>query len=79
MASTPQVSISTSLQCSNADKNTGFKTWTRLAFSFSAAGFVGCFLLMVTFAVLPPEKTRRHYLQVCLTLSVMLEAVGVHN
>jgi hypothetical protein len=36
-----------------------------------------CIFLMLSWAILPPSQTRRHYLSVCLVLGIILEAVGV--
>lgn len=41
----------------------------------SVVGLVCCFFLLVSWAVLPVEKTFRHYLSICLTTGVALMSV----
>ena len=40
------------------------------------AGLICLVFLMVTFLVLPAEKTRRHYLSYCLIIAAMFMAVS---
>jgi len=43
---------------------------------FSVVGLAICVFLLVTWAVLPPEKTRRHYLSTCLVIGIFLIALA---
>lgn len=54
----------------------GFETWYRISESISAVGLVICIFLLLSWAFLPVEKTRRHYLSICLVIGIVLEAVG---
>lgn len=40
------------------------------------AGLVCLVFLMITFLVLPAEKTRRHYLSYCLIIAAIFMAVS---
>ncbi|KAK0746292.1 hypothetical protein B0T18DRAFT_148678 [Schizothecium vesticola] len=42
----------------------------------SVVGLACCFFLLVSWAVLPVEKTFRHYLSICLTTAVALMSLG---
>lgn len=58
---------------------TGFETWYRISESMSAVGLVICTFLLLSWAFLPVEKTRRHYLSICLVIGIVLEAVSAHT
>ncbi|KAI0160371.1 hypothetical protein GGR57DRAFT_417925 [Xylariaceae sp. FL1272] len=49
---------------------TGSADWVNVA------GMVGCAFLLLSWAVLPVERTHRHYLSICLTLAVVLMNFG---
>ncbi|KIW07664.1 uncharacterized protein PV09_01604 [Verruconis gallopava] len=53
-----------------------FTIWYRVSEAISAVGLAMCVFLLLSWAILPPNKTRRHYLSVCLTLGVVLEALA---
>ncbi|KAF2099460.1 hypothetical protein NA57DRAFT_65524 [Rhizodiscina lignyota] len=53
-----------------------FKTWYRVGESLNALGLFFCLFLLITFAVLPADKTRRHYLSICLILAIIVEGLG---
>ncbi|KAF3001987.1 hypothetical protein E8E13_007877 [Curvularia kusanoi] len=53
-----------------------FNTWYRVAEALNVAGLVCLIFLMISFIVLPAEKTRRHYLSYCLILAAMFMALG---
>jgi hypothetical protein len=42
----------------------------------AVGGIVCCIVLLLSWAVLPVEKTHRHYLSICLTVAVLLLSVG---
>lgn len=42
----------------------------------NVAGLVSCAFLLLSFALLPVEKTHRHYLSICLVLAVILMQLG---
>lgn len=53
-----------------------FQTLNQAADWVNVAGLIaGCFLLL-SFAVLPVEKTHRHYLSICLVLATMVMHLG---
>jgi hypothetical protein len=54
----------------------GFQTWYRISESISAVGLVICIFLLLSWVFLPVEKTRRHYLSICLVIGIILEAVS---
>lgn len=56
--------------------HTGFETWYRISESISAVGLVICIFLLLSWVCLPVEKTRRHYLSICLVIGIVLEAVS---
>lgn len=48
----------------------------RIAEGINLLGFAVCLFLMISWAVLPPKQTRRHYLSVCLVIGAMSLALG---
>jgi hypothetical protein len=54
----------------------GFITWYRIAESINVSGVVLMVFLLITYVFLPVEKTRRHYLNVCLAVSILFLALG---
>jgi hypothetical protein len=57
------------------DMIVGFQTWYRISESLSTVGLVICIFLLLSWACLPVEKTRRHYLSICLVIGIVFEAV----
>jgi hypothetical protein len=55
----------------------GFNTAYRVAEALNVAGLICLVVLLITYLVLPAEKTRRHYLSYCLIIAAILMAVGV--
>lgn len=53
-----------------------FKKWYRAAEALNLAGLVCMVFLLVSFVVLPPEQTRRHYLSYCLIIAAIFLALG---
>ncbi|KAH7399291.1 hypothetical protein BKA66DRAFT_407056 [Pyrenochaeta sp. MPI-SDFR-AT-0127] len=53
-----------------------FNRWYRAAEALNVAGLICMIFLMITFIVLPAEKTRRHYLSYCLIIAASLMALG---
>ncbi|KAF1999543.1 hypothetical protein P154DRAFT_228697 [Amniculicola lignicola CBS 123094] len=53
-----------------------FKTWYRVAEVLNVVGLVLLLFLLVSFIVLPAEKTRRHYLSYCLIVAATSMALG---
>jgi hypothetical protein len=53
-----------------------FNTWYRVAEALNVASLVLLVFLLVSFVVLPAEKTRRHYLSYCLIIAAALMAVS---
>lgn len=53
-----------------------FKTFYKIAESISAFGLLICVFLLVSFAFLPVDKTRRHWLSLCLLVGIVMEAVS---
>jgi predicted Na+-dependent transporter len=53
-----------------------FDTLTTVANWVAVAGGICCVFLLLSWAVLPVEKTNRHYLSVCLTAGVLLMTVS---
>lgn len=53
-----------------------FTTLTAVANWVATASGICCLLLLLSWAVLPVEKTGRHYLSVCLTIGVLLMTVS---
>lgn len=56
-----------------------FNTWYRVAEGLNVAGLICLVFLLVSFIVLPAEKTRRHYLSYCLIIAAILMAVSMHT
>lgn len=52
-----------------------FTTYYRAAEALNLAGLVCMAFLMISFLVLPPEQTRRHYLSYCLVIAASFIAV----
>jgi hypothetical protein len=55
----------------------GFNTWYKVAQVLSAVGVAICVFLLLSWTVLPVERTKRHYLAICLVIGIFLEAVGL--
>ena len=53
-----------------------FYSLTRIAGYVNVVGLALCVFMLVSFAVLPLEKTKRHYLNVCLLLSIVFLELG---
>ena len=53
-----------------------FQTVNQAADWVNVAGLIACGFLLLSFAVLPVEKTHRHYLSICLVLAVVLMHLG---
>ncbi|KAF1836713.1 hypothetical protein BDW02DRAFT_214138 [Decorospora gaudefroyi] len=53
-----------------------FNTAYRVAEALNVAGLICLVFLMISYMVLPAEKTRRHYLSYCLIVAAMLMALG---
>ena len=53
-----------------------FNTYYRVAEALNVASLILLVFLLVSFVVLPAEKTRRHYLSYCLIIAAMLMAVS---
>ncbi|KAK4042428.1 hypothetical protein C8A01DRAFT_33500 [Parachaetomium inaequale] len=53
-----------------------FQTMTTAANWVAVASTVCCVFLLLSWAVLPVEKTYRHYLSICLTIGVMFMNLG---
>ncbi|KAJ4372181.1 hypothetical protein N0V83_003954 [Neocucurbitaria cava] len=53
-----------------------FNTWYRVAEALNVAGLICLLFLLISFIVLPAEKTRRHYLSYCLIIAAMFMALG---
>lgn len=53
-----------------------FTTSYRVAEGINLIGFAACLFLMVSWAILPPKQTRRHYLSVGLVIGAMSLALG---
>lgn len=56
-----------------------FNTITDVASWVNVAGIVCVMFLLVTWAVLPVEKTHRHYLSICLAIGVVFMEVSLQN
>jgi hypothetical protein len=54
----------------------GFNTYYRVAEGLNVAGLILLVFLLVSFVVLPAEKTRRHYLSYCLIIAAIFMAVS---
>jgi hypothetical protein len=55
----------------------GFNTWYKVAQSLSAVGVAICVFLLLSWTVLPVERTKRHYLAICLVVGIFFEAVSL--
>ncbi|KAI0879491.1 hypothetical protein GGS24DRAFT_511952 [Hypoxylon argillaceum] len=53
-----------------------FTPATQSADWINVAGMVGCAFLLLSWIVLPVERTHRHYLSICLTAAVVLMNLG---
>ncbi|KAI1433633.1 hypothetical protein GGR50DRAFT_476484 [Xylaria sp. CBS 124048] len=53
-----------------------FRTATKSANWVTVVGMIGCVFLILSWIVLPVEKTHRHYLSICLTVAVMFMNLG---
>ena len=53
-----------------------FYSLTRIAGIVNVIGLALCVFMLLSFAVLPAEKTRRHYLNVCLVVAVVSLELG---
>lgn len=53
-----------------------FNTMSLVADWVSVASIICCVFLLLSWAVLPVEKTHRHYLSICLTTAVALMNVS---
>ncbi|KAI8954265.1 hypothetical protein F4801DRAFT_587639 [Xylaria longipes] len=53
-----------------------FKTATQSADWVNVVGMVGCAFLLLSWIVLPVERTHRHYLSICLTVAVVFMNLG---
>ncbi|QUC17912.1 uncharacterized protein UV8b_02153 [Ustilaginoidea virens] len=54
-----------------------FDTLTLAANWVATVGLISCIYLLASWVVLPVEKTCRHYLSVCMTLSILLISLGL--
>jgi hypothetical protein len=54
----------------------GFNTYYRVAEALNVAGLVLLVFLLISFLILPAEKTRRHYLSYCLIIAAIFMAVS---
>ncbi|KAI0409627.1 hypothetical protein F4802DRAFT_614281 [Xylaria palmicola] len=53
-----------------------FRTATQSADWINVVGMVGCAFLLLSWIVLPVERTHRHYLSICLTVAVVFMNLG---
>lgn len=53
-----------------------FSSWYQAAEALNVVGLVLLSFLLISFVVLPAEKTRRHYLSYCLIIAAILMALG---
>ncbi|KAI0974565.1 hypothetical protein F4678DRAFT_470545 [Xylaria arbuscula] len=53
-----------------------FEAATKSADWVNVAGMVGCAFLLLSWMVLPVERTHRHYLSICLTVAVVFMNLG---
>jgi hypothetical protein len=53
-----------------------FNTATQSADWVNVAGMAGCAFLLLSWLVLPVERTHRHYLSICLTIAVVFMNLG---
>lgn len=59
----------------HADKLPGFNTYNRVAEWLSVLGLVLMSWMLISYAVLPLQKTRSHYLSICLCVALILLSV----
>lgn len=57
----------------------GFYSLTRIPGYISIASLILCAFMLLCFAVLPPQKTGRQYLNVNVCFAVLLFEVGIQN
>jgi hypothetical protein len=55
-----------------------FNTYYRVAEALNVVGLILLVFLLVSFLILPAEKTRRHYLSYCLIIAAIFMAVSLH-
>jgi hypothetical protein len=55
-----------------------FNTYYRAAEALNVVGLILLVFLLVSFLILPAEKTRRHYLSYCLIVAAIFMAVSLH-
>lgn len=74
----PQTSLTCCLPCPMTDwaYPDSFQTIGTGAQWVSVMGVVACVGLLISWAVLPVEKTFRHYLSICLTTAVLFMSLG---
>ncbi|KAI1847380.1 hypothetical protein JX265_005561 [Neoarthrinium moseri] len=53
-----------------------FSQLTSIASWINVVGMICCLFLLISWIVLPVEKTHRHYLSICLTVAVVLMNLG---
>lgn len=63
---------------SNPNTNADFQNLVHATTYVNVVGIGCCAFLLLSFAVLPVEYTRRHYLSVCLTFAILLMQVCIH-
>jgi hypothetical protein len=63
-------------QKSTSLTSTAFKAWYRASQAVSVVGMVICVFLLISWTILPPERTRRHYLSIGLVIGIFLEGVS---
>ena len=56
--------------------NPGFNRAYRAAEVLNVVGLILMVFMLITYAVLPAEKTRRHYLSYCLIIAAIFMAVS---
>lgn len=61
----------------NQALNLDFQTLIHATTYVNVVGIGCCTFLLLSFAVLPVEYTRRHYLSVCLTFAILLMQVCI--
>lgn len=54
-----------------------FNTLTQVTNWLAAAGSLCCVFLLLSWALLPVDKTNRHYLSICLTAAVLVMNVSL--
>ncbi|KAF2723225.1 hypothetical protein K431DRAFT_220288 [Polychaeton citri CBS 116435] len=53
-----------------------FDSYGTIAEALNVTGLVLMVFMLISYAVLPAQKTRSHYLSICLTIAVMMIALG---